>query len=160
MDEYGNTIKAEKLKSKLLNFFKASQFKPDSEEKNKKMKKHHIILNYDRIKIAKPKNNQIKAFITVLSREDGVKIYDYFYKLKSKKFSSVIYLIISNEILKKHTIKEMKKHEDKKKRQKEELQKVKAEETAKKEKEKRLDLSTSIIKEQDEELSESSHQDY
>ena len=124
------------------------------------MQKDHIVLNYDKIKIGKPKNNQIKAFVTVFSREDGVQIYDYFYKLKSVKFSSCVYLIISNDILKKHTIKEMKIHEDKKRRQKEEKLKLQQEQDALKEKEKRLDLSNSIIVEQEEELSESTHQDY
>ncbi|CAI2367680.1 unnamed protein product [Moneuplotes crassus] len=135
-DKDGNTIPAEKLKSKLLAFFKASQFKPEEGEKQKKMKKEHVILNYDKIKITNPKNNQLKAFVTVYSREDGVQLYDYFFKLKSKKFSSAIYLITSNETLKKHTIREMKNHEEKKKKQKEIKQ---AEEIAKIEKEKRLD---------------------
>ena len=155
-----NTISAEKLRSKVLSFFKRSQSKPETETAPKKKAKFSLDLNYDKIKLSKPKNNQIRAFVTVFSREDGVKIYDYFYKLKSVRFSSAIYLIISNEILKKHTIREMKLHEQKKKQQRAEEEKLKqVEEEKVAEPEKRLDLSSSIIKDQDHERSFSTAQD-
>lgn len=120
-DEDGNTYPPEKLKSKVLKFFKTSKFKPETDIKSGKKKKMILSVNYEKVKISKPKNNQIKAFVTVFSRDDAVQIYDYFFKLKSVRFSSAIYLIIENDILKKHTIHHMKLHEQKKKQQKQEL---------------------------------------
>jgi hypothetical protein len=153
VDENNNTINADKLKAKFLKFFKISQIRVEEQDKviekpqkkkKKKIEKPCILLHYDKIKLGSPKNDQIKAFVTVFGQEDGVKVYDYFFKLKSKKFSSAIYLIISDKILKKHTMRQIKLHETKKQKQTEEV---------KVEQEKRLDLSSSIIIEDDHENS-------
>lgn len=78
-------VSPEKLRAKVLNFFKSTQIKPETEEneskKRKKRKTVKLALNYDKLKLSTPKENRIRAFVTVLSREDGVKIYDYFYSV-------------------------------------------------------------------------------
>ena len=142
-----------KLKSKLMSFFKKTQIQENESEVNAKPRRSRrrkkvtplIRMNYDKIRIAKPKNNQIKAFVTVFSQEDGVKIYDYFYKLKSKRFSSVIYLITGDKVLKKHTIRQLKLHD----------LKMQKEEEQKQETEKRLNLSEGVIQEDEHENSDS-----
>ena len=144
-------IPDEKIKAKVLSFFKKTQIKPETENFIKE-EGWKLWFNYDKIKISKPKDNKVRAFVTVFSREDGVKIYDYFYKMKTLCFSSVIYLIASNEIFKKHTIREMKIYEHKKKKQRAEQEhKTKIDEEKKQEIEKGLDLSSSIINEEEDE---------
>ena len=112
-DPNGNSMDGDKLKQKVLNFFKSSQQKVETENPANQATKPKIQLNYDKLKIGKPVNDQIKVFVTVFSREDGLQIYDYFYKLRSIKFNSAVYMITSTEILKKHTMTEIYKHKEK-----------------------------------------------
>lgn len=111
----GNSIPGDKLKCKVLNFFKSSQTKNETENEPTGQTNRLMNLNYDKIKIWKPKNDNVKIFVTVFSREDGVQIYDYFYKLRSKKFNSAVYLITSTDVLKKHTMIAIMKHKEKRK---------------------------------------------
>ena len=139
------------LNLKFWAFSNKTQLKPETEKWDKEEKKG-LTLNYDKIRISRPKENKIRAFVTVFSREDGVCIYDYFYKMKTRWFSSMISLITGVEIFKKHTIREMKIYESKKKQQRIEKEcSLKIEEEKKQEIEKWLDLNESIIAEDEDE---------